>query len=147
MDVVFYLDVELMKKMCHPIAVAIFKQSGEPIPKFEEHAIEKMEASLNSPKQSFGGKDFYPTIEEKAAILFYSLIQNHCFSNGNKRISTASLLVFLYINNHWLEAPAEELADWAIRIASSGAKIPPEKIDDIMPDLVVWLQKHIVVGR
>lgn len=146
MDIV-YLDVELMKKMCHPVAVAIFEKSGEPLPEFNEHEIEKLEASLNSPKQGFGGKDFYPSIEEKAAILFYSLIQNHCFPNGNKRISTASLLVFLYINDYWLEAPRQELADWAIRIASSGGKNPPEKISDLMPELISWLEKHIISGR
>lgn len=142
----FYLDAMLMEKMCHPIAVALFKERGEPIPMFAEHSVQKLEASLSSPRQAFGGQEVYPTLEEKAAILFYSLIQNHCFPNGNKRISTATLLVFLYMNGHWLNASSAELAEWAIRIASSGEKNPPEKINDIMPQLIAWLQKHLIVA-
>jgi hypothetical protein len=59
-------------------------------------------------------------------------------------MGTASLLVFLYVNQHWLDAKDEELAQWAIRIASSGEKVPPERISEIMPDLTKWITDHLV---
>lgn len=99
-----YLDADLMEKMCHRLAVAVFDTKDDPIALFQEHSEEKLDAALNLPRQTFDGKDLYPTIVNKAAILFYAINKAHAFQNGNKRISTASLMVFLYINEMWLDA-------------------------------------------
>lgn len=139
-----YLDEQMMEKICHPIAVAYFdKNENDPIPPYIDHEHGLLNATLMSPQQTFGGTDLYETLEKKAAILWYSLIQNHPFQNGNKRIATASLLVFLRINKFWLYADAAEVADWAIRIAKSGEMDPPQKIEDILPKLAVWLKDKI----
>lgn len=45
--------------------------------------------------QSFGKKDIYPTIEEKAAHLFYFMVKNHPFVDGNKRSGAFSFVWFL----------------------------------------------------
>lgn len=45
--------------------------------------------------QSFGGKDLYPTLEEKAAHLLYFVIKNHPYSDGNKRHGAFSFIWFL----------------------------------------------------
>jgi death-on-curing protein len=50
------------------------------------------------------GKRLYPTLVATAAILFYLMIKNHPFQNGNKRIAITTLLTFLYNNNKWLRA-------------------------------------------
>lgn len=57
------------------------------------------ESSINQIYQTFGGKDCYPTLEEKAAMLLYLITKNHSFSDGNKRIAASCFLYFLDKNN------------------------------------------------
>lgn len=49
--------------------------------------------------QTFDGKDLYPSLEEKAAMLLYSLTKDHCFEDGNKRIAASCFLYFMEQNN------------------------------------------------
>lgn len=94
-----------------------------------------LDSALNAPFQSFGGTDIYPTILEKAARLGYGLIKNHPFVDGNKRIGTHTMLVFLAINHIELEYTDRELINLILEIAS-GAKNENQ--------LLSWLQKHII---
>jgi death-on-curing protein len=89
---------------------------------FDDHDSALLESALGNPRQSFAGQELYKTFEEKAAILYYSLIKNHPFKNGNKRTATATLLVFLYINNFWIKGDSgneDYLVNLAIRVATS----------------------------
>lgn len=56
-------------------------------------------SSINQIYQTYGGKDCYPTLEEKAAMLLYLITKNHSFSDGNKRIAASCFLYFLDRNN------------------------------------------------
>lgn len=56
-------------------------------------------STLGAIYQTFGGKDVYPTLEEKAANLLYMLVKNHSFNDGNKRIAAALFIYFLERNN------------------------------------------------
>ena len=56
-------------------------------------------STLGAIYQTFGGKDVYPTLEEKAANLLYMLVKNHSFNDGNKRIAAALFIYFLEKNN------------------------------------------------
>lgn len=94
-----------------------------------------LDSALNAPFQTFEGTDLYPTILEKAARLGYGLIKNHPFVDGNKRIGTHTMLVFLAINHMELEYTDRELIELILDIAS-GAK------NEIQ--LLSWLQKHII---
>ena len=128
-----------MEKMCHPIAVALYDSQVEPMTKFDEHEIALLESALNNPKQPY-----YSTFLKKAAILYYGLIKNHPFRNGNKRTATASFLVFLFINNFWLRGPQEEIEDYLVNLAkrvatSEGAN----KKDLFLLEIEGWLNKHI----
>ena len=114
-----YLDMELMEKMCHKLAVAIFDTREDPIAQFKEHEIEKLDSALNLAKAGAGDIEFYPTLIDKAVILYYTLNKNHPFKNGNKRISATSLLVFLLINNYWLKVPNESLYEKTLYVAQS----------------------------
>lgn len=142
MDVV-YLDLQDIKEICHPIAVAYFDLPDDPIPPFGAHEIAKLDSALALPRQAFGGQELYPTLPDKAAILFYGLIQNHAFQNGNKRIATASLLVFLHINNYLLSVDEAELAKKAIDVASAGER--NVKKDEILPELGEWITRNIII--
>ena len=77
-----------------------------------------LESALLAPFQNFDGKDMYPSIQAKAARLGYGLIQNHPFIDGNKRIGTHSMLVFLALNGIELEHTQEELIETILSVAS-----------------------------
>lgn len=55
-------------------------------------------STLGAIYQTFGGKEVYPTVQEKAANLLYMLVKNHAFSDGNKRIAAALFVYFLKRN-------------------------------------------------
>lgn len=134
-----YIDFELMQKMCHPIAVAIFDSASEPMTKFDDHERALLESALNNPRHSF-----YTTFIKKAAILYYGLIKNHPFKNGNKRSATATLLVFLFINNFWIKGANEQVEDYLVNLARkvSASKGAAGK-DIFLAEIESWLSEHI----
>ena len=69
-----------------------------PIPGFSTRYPHILESCLATPFQLFGGKPLYPGLIPKAATLFYLMIKNHPFQNGNKRIAVTTLLIFLLKN-------------------------------------------------
>ena len=73
----------------------------------DEHLLDM---SVNAPFQTFGGVDLYPTLIEKAAHLTYSLIKNHPFIDGNKRIGVTIMIIFLKANDIEITCTNEELA-------------------------------------
>jgi death-on-curing protein len=72
---------------------------------------------------------------EKAARLGYGLIKNHPFVDGNKRIGTHVMLVFLMLNHFEVEYNDNDLVQLILGVASG-------EIDD--RQLLVWLQQHLV---
>ena len=62
---------------------------------FGHEKDDSFKGSIGNIYQSFGGKDVYPTLEEKAANLLYFVTKNHSFSDGNKRIAATVFLYFL----------------------------------------------------
>lgn len=67
-----------------------------------------LDSALNSPKQTFGGDDLYPTVIEKAAILGFGIVSNHPFLDGNKRTGQHVMEVFLEFNGFVLESNVDE---------------------------------------
>lgn len=93
-----------------------------------------LDSALNTPFQTFADQDLYPTLLEKAVRLGFGLIRNHPFIDGNKRIGTHAMLVFLEINNITLSYEDEELIATILSVAAG------ELNDDGLLD---WVQKHI----
>ncbi|MEA1972915.1 MAG: virulence protein RhuM/Fic/DOC family protein, partial [Candidatus Cloacimonadota bacterium] len=62
---------------------------------FAKPKDESFKSSINQIKQTFAGKELYPSIQEKAANLLYFIVKNHSFVDGNKRIAAACFLYFL----------------------------------------------------
>lgn len=91
------------------------------------------ESAINSPFQSFGGCDVYPSIEQKAAGLAYGLVSNHAFIEGNKRISAHLMLVFLALNGIEFNCTERELYSVFMGLADSDIKFD---------NLVSWIRKH-----
>ncbi len=138
-----YLDMKLMEKMCHRLALNLFNTEDDPIACFEDHDTNLLESAINQPRQAFGGKELYPTLVDKAAILFYGINKNHSFKNGNKRISAASLIVFLYINDMWLNVGKAEMVNKTLDIAKS----PTDQMGRVLDDAKAWIGGHIEVLR
>lgn len=107
---------------------------------FGNEKDDSFKGSIGTIYQSFGGVEFYPTIEEKAANLLYFVVKNHSFSDGNKRIAAYLFVWFLEKNNIlYREDGSKRIADNALvaltlMIAESK---PDEK--DMMVKVVVNL--------
>ena len=67
-----------------------------------------LESALETPFQSYGGEELYPSIQAKAARLCYGLVKNHAMVDGNKRIGVHAMLVFLSVNGYELEYTQKE---------------------------------------
>lgn len=94
-----------------------------------------LDSALESAYATFDGKELYPTKEEKAARIGYSLISNHAFVDGNKRIGIYVMFTFLEVNGIRLEATNDEVAAVGLSIASG------ETSHD---DLLEWIKSHEV---
>lgn len=92
-----------------------------------------LESALEAPFQTFGGKDLYPALIQKAARLGHSLISNHPFVDGNKRIGIHTMLVFLAANGVEIECTQKELTDVGLSLADG--TMNAEK-------LLIWLSSH-----
>jgi death-on-curing protein len=62
-----------------------------------------LESALAQPEMTFGGDELYPSISEKASALGFSLVMNHPFVDGNKRVGHAVMEVFLVLNGYELQ--------------------------------------------
>lgn len=111
----------------------------EPIPDYSTRDNSLLESALGAPRQTFGGNLLYPTLQIQAAILFYSLIKNHPFRNGNKRIAVMSLLTFLSLNGLWLSMKPLDLYKLAQEVSSSN----PKDRDHILKDLEKTISKSL----
>ncbi len=103
----------------------------EPIPDFTTRFPNILESCLAVPFQEFGRKPFYKGIIGKGAILFYLMIKNHPFQNGNKRIAITTLFYFLYKNKKWLKVENRELYNFAVWVAESNPKLKKATVQAI----------------
>ena len=91
-----------------------------------------LESALNSAFASFDGVELYPSKEEKAARLGYTLVNNHAFVDGNKRIGMHVMLTFLEINGISVEISNEEVARVGIALADGSMSYE---------ELLDWIRK------
>lgn len=124
------LNIEDVKYVAHALAKKTMEWK-EPIPDFSTRYENVLERTIVSPFQSFGGKQLYPGLLKKAAILFYLMVKNHPFQNGNKRIAVTTTLFFLYQNKKWLKVDNQELYNFAKWVAESNPKLKKATVDAI----------------
>src|SRR4030066_1883677 len=111
---------------------------NEPIPDFSTRTPNILESCLATPFQTFGGKFLYPGFLTRAGMLFYFMIKNHPFENGNKRIAITTLFTFLFANNKWLIADIQELYNFTVWVAQS----PPQFKDEVVKAIEKFLKTH-----
>jgi death-on-curing family protein len=112
---------------------------NEPIPDFNTRLPNILESCLIVPFQRFEKKPLYKGFIEKAAILFYLIIKNHPFQNGNKRIAMTALFVFLYKNKKWLKIDNKELYNFTVWVAESNPKVKKETVQAVEHFLKTYL--------
>ena len=93
-----------------------------------------LESAVEQPRRgTFDGQYFYPTVIEKAAALCFSLIQNHPFIDGNKRVGHAVMETFLNRNGYEIDATIDIQEQIILGVASGGIS---------QDQLVNWLEEH-----
>ncbi len=92
-----------------------------------------LDSALEGVFAGFDGREFYPTKEEKGARLGYTLISNHAFVDGNKRIGLYVMLSFLEMNGVRISCTDEELV--RIGLAVAGGVMSYEQ-------LLQWVRDH-----
>ena len=92
-----------------------------------------LDSALNSCYQTFDEKELYPTKEEKGARLGFTLVSNHAFVDGNKRIGVLVMLSFLEVNGIKLKFTDDELIELGLGLASGKL---------IYENLLDWILKH-----
>ena len=97
-----------------------------------------LESVAARPAKTFGGEDLYPDIVAKAAALMHSLVLNHAFINGNKRVGVAAAELFVLVNGWELETDDAELEDLTLTIAGGEMEIEP---------LIIWFRQRLVQQR
>ncbi len=116
----------------------------EPIPHFSTRFPNILESCVLTPFQEFSGKRLYPTLVSRAAILFYLMIKNHPFQNGNKRIALTTLLTFLSFNGKWLKVDIQKLLNFTVWVAQSPAEFNKQvvaAIEDFIRRNLIGLEK------
>ena len=92
-----------------------------------------LESALENAFSGFGGQEFYPSKEEKGARLGYSLISNHAFVDGNKRIGMYVMLTFLEVNGIHMDCKNNDVSQTGLAVASG-------KMD--YNALLQWVRDH-----
>lgn len=94
-----------------------------------------LESAIAQPKTTFEGVDLYPTLVSKAGALGYSLIMNHPFVDGNKRVGHAAMEVMLVLNGRQLSANVDEQERIVLAVASGAMS---------REEFTEWLGAHVL---
>ena len=93
-----------------------------------------LDSALESVFATFDGQDLYPSKEEKGARLGYTLISNHAFVDGNKRIGMYVMITFLQVNGIRLHPTNEEVIRVGLAVASGTMKYE---------ELLAWVRLNV----
>jgi len=92
-----------------------------------------LESAVESAYATFDGAELYPSKEEKAAELGHSLISNHAFVDGNKRIGVYVMISFLELNGIHIESGDEDVIALGLGVADGSMS---------QEDVLGWIEKH-----
>lgn len=98
------------------------------------HDIGVLSSAVAQPRMTFANKELYPSIEEKAAALCFSLVCNHPFVDGNKRVGHAAMETFLLLNGYEISASVDDAERIILGIANG-------KVSRY--ELLIWLRNHL----
>ena len=93
-----------------------------------------LESAIAQPRMMFNGEELYPSLVEKAVALGFSLIQNHPFVDGNKRVGHAAMEIFLILNRTGIVASVDEQEEVVLKVAAG--KLGRKEFEE-------WLRLHL----
>jgi death-on-curing protein len=93
-----------------------------------------VESAVAQPQMTFGGEELHPTLADKAAALGFSLIKNHPFVDGNKRVGHAAMETFLVLNGYELAGAVDEQERIMLELAAG---------DRDRDQFAAWVQNHL----
>jgi death-on-curing protein len=125
--VTIYLSVAQILHL-HDKQIAAFRGSGG------LRDAGALDSAVARPQMTFGGEDLYPDTAAKAAALMHSLVMNHPFVDGNKRVGAMAMELFLIVNSFALDAFDEELE--AVTMAVARGELEAEA-------LAIWLRQRM----
>ena len=126
-----YLTVPEVVELHH----RVIAQSGGSYGIRDPHGLD---SAVAQPQMTFGGSDLYPSLSDKAAALGFSLVSNHPFVDGNKRIGHAAMETFLVMNGHELNPDTDEQERVILQLAAG--QIAREAFTE-------WVRQHVVPKR
>jgi death on curing protein len=132
------ISLKEIEYLAHKLAKELMSYN-EPIPDFGSRFPNVLESCIILPFQRFASRTLYKGLVEKAAILFYLMIKNHPFQNGNKRIAMTTLFVFLHKNKKWLRVDTKELYNFAVWVAQSNPKLKNETVSAIQKFIKTYI--------
>jgi death-on-curing protein len=121
-----YLSIAQVLELHRELLAAFGGLSG-----VRDHGL--LESAVARPAMTFGGEDLYPDVAAKAAALLHSLVLNHPFVDGNKRIGAAAAELFLAFNGIALEATDREFEN--IALAGARGEVSAE-------ELAIWFRQR-----
>lgn len=93
-----------------------------------------VESAVVQPQMTFGSGELYPSLIDKAAALCFSLVMNHPFVDGNKRIGHAAMETFLVLNGHQLNADVDDAESFFLKLAAGDVQ---------RSELVHWITANV----
>lgn len=124
------LTLSQVELVAHSLAAKMMEWE-EPIPDLSTRYPAILESCLATPFQTYDGKSLYRGIIGKSSILFYLMIKNHPFQNGNKRVAVMALFYFLATNGWWIGVTNDDLYCFAVTVAKSDPKDQEKEIQRI----------------
>lgn len=121
-----------LKEVLELHANVIARWGGAP----EIRDIGMLESAIAQPQMTFGGQELYPDVAAKASAIGFSLVCNHPFIDGNKRVGYAAMETFLVMNGYELECSVDETEQIFLSVASGTTR---------RQDLLDWLKTHMKV--
>lgn len=95
--------------------------------------LSSLQSAVARPMATFDNNDLYPDLFSKAAALMHSIIKNHPFVAGNKRVAITAASIFIQRNNYALTASNKELKRFTLKVASTNIKLQ---------EIARWFKKY-----
>lgn len=97
-----------------------------------------LDAAIARPRATFGGEDLYPTLARKAGALLHSLVANHPFVDGNKRVGATGAELLVLINGFEIDASDDAMEELTMTVARGNIEAD---------EIAVWIDQRLVPLR
>ncbi len=92
-----------------------------------------LESAIKQPYTSFADQNLYPDLPSKAAALCHSLVMNHPFVDGNKRVGHATMETYLMLNGYEIECNVDEQEQVILNLAAGNLS---------RSNFIEWVRAH-----